>query len=74
MGLRLYLEGMTTRSKSGIRVRFGPKIAPPAAKLTPPASQRSHSRAEEREGERSRLSCAIDRFFARWKQDCERLL
>ena len=67
-GRRSCQDRTIKRSKSGIRVRFGPEIAPPAPKLTPPAFPRSHAESQEREGQCAQRTHQFGRLFSR-RQD-----
>ena len=68
-GPRSCRDRVTGRSKSGIRVRREPKIAPPWPKLTPVGLSGRQPGAVEREDERPQPTNRVGGVFPGWDQD-----
>jgi hypothetical protein len=73
MGPRLCRDRATRRSKSGIRVRRSPQIAPPWPKLTPAGLPGRQAGAVEQEDERPQQGHQFGGVFPGRDQDCVRI-
>ena len=73
MARRLCPDPTTGRSKCGIRVRFGPRMAPPWPKLTLAGLPGSYAGSQDGEDQRPQRFHLLGRLLARWHEDCVRI-